>query len=81
MATNPSPPVKDLKEIFAEIERQVIANRQSPDSATMSILDFRRAFDQESAKMNQAIFNDQHELVHDTCLRTVSMLMEILSRS
>jgi hypothetical protein len=74
---------KDLREVFSELEQLVKAIRKELNGSqqSMTIKDFRRIFDQESAKMNQAIFNDHSDQIRETCLKTVVPLLEILTRS
>jgi hypothetical protein len=73
--------LRDLREILNEVERAVRANRESQPDALQTIKECRRIFDQESAKMNQAIFNDQPQQIRETCLKTVAVLVEILARA
>ncbi|MGQ0645681.1 MAG: hypothetical protein ACT4O3_09340 [Elusimicrobiota bacterium] len=70
----------DVRGILNEIEKLVERNR-AEQGAELTIKDYRRLFDQESGKMNQAIFNDQNEQIRETCMRTVAILVEILARS
>lgn len=71
--------VKDLSQILREIERKVLENRQRFDDVDKTLKDFRRIFDQQSSKMNQAIFNgaSSEETFQET-LNTISILTEIL---
>ena len=75
----------DLKEISAAlkaIEKKVLENRSRFDDSLETIKDFRRIFDQDSSRMNQAIFNDApSEEIRLETLRTISVLIEILSRA
>lgn len=66
-----------LKEVIEEVERE----RASVGADSMGIRDLRWKFDQVSAGMNQAIYNDQKDQVHATCLKTVAALVEILART
>lgn len=72
----------ELLAILKEIEKQVLENRTKHEDAHKTIKDFRRIFDQDSSRMNQAIFNDasQDEIYKET-LRTVAVLIEILVRT
>ncbi len=72
--------VRSLAEVLKEVQTFIEQERASGSSPN-SIKDLRWKFDQVSAKMNQAIYNDQHELVHNSCLQTVATLIEILARS
>ncbi len=73
--------VRKLPDVLREIEKNVQSERTSSLTQNQNIKDFRWKFDQVSAKMNQAIYNDDTKKIHDNCLRTVSVLVEILSRS
>jgi hypothetical protein len=73
--------VRSLRDILKEVERAVELDRRSNGLSASAIRDLRWQFDQVSAKMNQAIYNEQHDKIHDTCLKTVSVLIEILARS
>jgi hypothetical protein len=75
-----TPPVKDVRFVLDELERLVVQARQDPSESALAVKDFRRMFDQESAKMNQAIFNDQPDQIRESCLRAILPLIEILSR-
>ena len=58
------------------------AGRARFDDSEKSIKDFRRIFDQESSRMNQAILNDQpSEEIYQETLQTICILVEILSRT
>jgi hypothetical protein len=71
-----------LRLVLKDIEEKVLENRAKFDDATKTIKDFRRIFDQESSRMNQAIFNDYPpEQVYYETLRTISVLVEILSHT
>ncbi len=68
--------------LFKEIEKRIAANRTKHNDADKTIKDFRRIFDHDSAKMNQAIFNQEaREEVYQETLQTVSVLVEILLRT
>jgi len=71
---------RPLAVMLQEIEKSVLATRAA--GAPMGdIKDIRWRFDQTSAKMNQAIYNDQKDLIHDSTLKTIGLLIEILARS
>lgn len=72
--------VRSLKDVLREVENAIQSERTA-DPSTTTIKDLRWKFDQVSAKMNQAIYNDQHDQVHDSALKTVAVLIEILARS
>lgn len=72
--------IKSLNEIIKEIELKIIESR-TKNPQDLDIKDLRRIFDQESAKMNQAIFNDEFDKIHEPCLNTIVALIEILSRT
>lgn len=76
-----TPSVKDLKSVLEEVERAVQAARAAQTGDPLGIKDFRRMFDQESSKINQAIFNDQPDQIRESTLRSVIPLLEILARS
>lgn len=69
-----------LAGVLKEIEAAVLDTRRA-GSPMDDIKDIRWHFDQTSAKMNQAIYNGQQDLIHDSTLKTVVLLIEILSRS
>ena len=72
----------DICSVLKEVERKIRENRTRFDDSGKTIKDFRRIFDQDSSRMNKAIFNDTaHDEVYMETLRTVSILMEILSRT
>ena len=73
--------IRPLPEIIKEVVTAVEAARASGLPASQKIKDYRWHFDQVSAKMNQAIYNDQSEQIHKTCLETVAVLIEMLARS
>lgn len=75
-----TPGVKELKEVLDEIERLALAAR-AENAEPLSIKDLRRLFDQESSRLNQAIFNDQPDQIRESTLRSVIPLLEILARS
>lgn len=75
-------PIQSLWLVLKEIEKKVIENRIKYNDQDKTIKDFRRIFDQDSSKMNQAIFNEtSQEEIHQETLCTISILVEILSRS
>jgi len=71
---------KPLTDVLDEVKRSVEGHRVT-SLATQSVKDLRWQFDQVSAKMNQAIYNDEFQKIHETCLQTVSVLIEILART
>lgn len=74
--------IKDLSEVLSEIQKKVLNNRTQFDDTSKTVKDFRRLFDQQSSRMNQAIFNGQpSEEINLETLKTVSILVEILSRT
>ena len=76
-----APRIKDVKEVVAEVEAYLSASRQEQGGEPLGIKDLRRLFDQESSRLNQAIFNDQPDQVRESTLRTISALLEILART
>ena len=73
--------VRPLAKILKEVEEAIRRERSLFNGHNPNIKDLRWKFDQVSAKMNQAIYNDQQALVHDSALQTVAVLFEILARS
>lgn len=73
--------IKDLSIILREIEKLVNCNREHSVFNDKTVKDLRIVFDQESARMNQAIFNEQYEQLREACQRTVAVLIEILARA
>ncbi len=73
--------LEDLTSVLKDVESKVLDNRSKYEDSQKAIKDFRRIFDQDSSRMNKAIFEDcaDQEIYHQT-LRTVSILVEILSR-
>ena len=72
----------DISSVLKEVEKKVAENRANFDDSGKTIKDFRRIFDQDSSRMNQAIFNDApSEEIHLQTLRTISVLIEILVRA
>ena len=78
----PSEILTDLASVLQKIQKQVLGNRSKFDDNGKTVKDFRRIFDQDSSRMNQAIFNDAstEEICKET-LSTVCTLIEILSRT
>ena len=70
----------DLTVLFQELEKRLQEVRAARGDASLTIKDLRREFDQQSAKMNQAIFNDQHDQIRETCTKSILPLLEILCR-
>jgi hypothetical protein len=66
---------------MAEVESYLSSARQEPNGEPLGIKDLRRLFDQESSRLNQAIFNDQPDQVRESTLRTIAALLEILART
>jgi hypothetical protein len=65
--------------ILKEVEKRVVQNRVNSGGSLRTLKDHRRSFDQDSSKMNQAIFNDAPiEEVYQGTLRAVADLVEIL---
>lgn len=82
MAENSHRSEKELEPILKEIEKKVLENRAKHDDTGKTFKDFRRIFDQDSSRMNQAIFNDaSHDEIYKETLRTIAVLVEILIRS
>ena len=74
--------LKELAFVLKQVEKKIAENRTKYDDSGKTIKDFRRIFDQDSSRMNQAIFNDAPmEEVYTETLRTVCTLIEILSRT
>ena len=72
----------DLSSVLKAIEKKTLANRLRFNDSEKTIKDFRRLFDQDSSRMNQAIFNDAStEEIYNETLRTITMLVEILARA
>lgn len=82
MAENTPHSQKELTAILKEIEKKVLENRAKYDDADKTLKDFRRIFDQDSSRMNQAIFNNaSEEEIYKETLRTIAVLVEILART
>ncbi len=73
--------IRPLPEIIKEVVAAVESARAQGLPVNQKIKDYRWQFDQVSAKMNQAIYNDQTDQIHKTCLETVTVLIEMLARS
>ncbi|HOW28734.1 MAG TPA: hypothetical protein PK876_09585 [Elusimicrobiota bacterium] len=73
--------MRDLKAVLKEVEERVQENRGRQVDSESTVKDFRRSFDEESALMNRAIFNEETDRIRETCLKTVAALVEILSRT
>jgi ribosome recycling factor len=73
--------VKTLEAVFTEITAQIQRSRQIMNGSAKSLKDFRWQFDQESSLMNQAIFNNHIGQIHESCLKTIAALVEILTRT
>ncbi len=73
--------LRPLDDVLQQIKETIARERAMGDSLNYDIRDLRLKFDQVSAPMNQAIYNDQKELIHHSCLQTVAVLIEILARS
>lgn len=74
-------PVRPLDVLLKEVEQAILEARKEEGWSTSRIKDLRWQFDQTSAKMNQAVYNDEREHIHQSCLRTIAILMEILART
>jgi len=75
------PTVRPLPEVMQEVLDAVQRARSQGYAPDLKVKDLRWQFDQVSAKMNQAVYNDQSDSIHDTCLETVAVLIEMLARS
>lgn len=73
--------IRSLEDVLKEVKEAILIERSKNGIENYDIRDLRWKFDQVSAPMNQAIYNDQKDLIHDSCLRTVTVLIEILARS
>jgi len=73
--------LRELAQVLSDVKKAVEQLRSEAGSPqSISIKDLRWKFDQVSAKMNQAIYNDQSDQIHASCLATTAILIEILSR-
>jgi hypothetical protein len=72
--------VRPLEAVLKEVEATVRRTRDAGPCSD-SIKDLRWQFDQTSAKMNQAIYNDQMDQIHDSTLKTIALLIELLART
>lgn len=73
--------VRPLQDVLKEVAETIQRERGSNGVDAHNIKDLRWKFDQVSALMNQAIYNDQKDQIHSSCLKTVAVLVEILARS
>jgi hypothetical protein len=76
-----TPRIKEVREVVSEVEAYLTASRQETGGEPLGIKDLRRLFDQESSRLNQAIFNDQPDQIRESTLRTVAALLEIIART
>jgi hypothetical protein len=76
-----TPRVKDIREVLDEVEKLAQSMRASHTGEPLTIKELRRLFDQESSRINQAIFNDQPQQIRESTIRSVVPLLEILARS
>ncbi len=72
--------IRELSKVLSDVKVAVEKLRQTENLSAQNIKDLRWKFDQVSAKMNQAIYNDQADQIHATVLATTAILIEILSR-
>lgn len=72
--------IRALSQVLGDVKVAVEKLRRDENLSAQNIKDLRWKFDQVSAKMNQAIYNDQVDQVHASCLATTAILIEILSR-
>jgi phage shock protein A len=72
--------LRELNAVLKDVKDAVEKQRTDANMSEQKIKDLRWKFDQVSAKMNQAIYNDQVDQIHQSCLATVAILIEILSR-
>jgi uncharacterized coiled-coil DUF342 family protein len=75
------PTTRPLDQIIQEVIAAVQKERTRGVPIDEKIKDLRWEFDQVSAKMNQAIYNNQTDMIHKTCLETIAVLIEMLARS
>ncbi len=75
-----TPRVKEIREVVAEVEKLAQASRAGHSGEPLTLKDLRRLFDQESSRLNQAIFNDQPDQIRESTIRSVLPLLEILAR-
>ena len=74
--------IKELSILLKEIEKKVLENRAHHDDSEKTIKDLRRIFDQNSSKMNEAIFNGYPaQEVYQGTLCTISILVEVMLRT
>ena len=74
-------PRKNLESVFSEIKMEIEKERLALNGTPKSIKDFRKESDQESERMNEAIYNNQTDKIRKSCLKTIAALIEILSRA
>jgi hypothetical protein len=72
--------IRDLTRVLSDVKTAVEKLRREENLSAQNIKDLRWKFDQVSAKMNQAIYNEQLDQIHASCLATTAILIEILSR-
>jgi hypothetical protein len=72
--------MRELSQVLSDVKEAVEKLRRDENLSAHNIKDLRWKFDQVSAGMNQAIYNDQIDQIHATCLATTAILIEILSR-
>lgn len=72
--------LRELSQVLGDVKQAVEKLRHDENLSAQNIKDLRWKFDQVSAKMNQAIYNDQVDQIHASCLATIAILIEILSR-
>ena len=72
--------IRELTKVLSDVKTAVEQTRQTENLSAQNIKDLRWKFDQISAKMNQAIYNNQVDQIHASCLATIAILIEILSR-
>ena len=76
-----TPRVKEIREVLDEVEKLALSSRAGHSGEPLTIKDLRRLFDQESSRLNQAIFNDQPDQIRESTIRSLVPLLEILARS
>ncbi len=72
---------RTLEDVLAEVKKIVEQERATNGTGSITVKDLRWTFDQESAQMNQAIYNNWTDRIHESCLKTVRVLVEMLARS
>ena len=73
--------VKEIRDVLNEVEKIAQSARGDHSTESLTIKDLRRLFDQESSRLNQAIFNDQPDQIRESTIRSLIPLLEILARS